>query len=54
MKIWIKYLIGVALGVAIAFLFPQENALAIAIVDFLQDMAIKIGKYSLFRFCFLQ
>ena len=52
MKIWIKYLIGVALGVTIAFLFPQENALAIAIVDFLQDMAIKIGKYSLFPFLF--
>ncbi len=52
MKIWIKYLIGVALGVAIAFLFPQENALANAIVDFIQDMAIKIGKYSLFPFLF--
>ena len=52
MKIWIKYLIGVALGVTIAFLFPQENALAGAIVDFLQDMAIKIGKYSLFPFLF--
>ena len=52
MKIWIKYLIGVILGMTIAFLFPQESEVAKMIVNFLQDMSIKMGKYSLFPFLF--
>ena len=52
MKIWIKYLIGVALGVTIAFLFPQDSEIANNVIDFVQDMAIKISKYSLFPFLF--
>ena len=52
MKIWIKYLIGVVLGVTIAFLFPQDSELANSIISFLQDMAIKASKYSLFPFLF--
>ncbi|MGP1439742.1 MAG: dicarboxylate/amino acid:cation symporter [Treponema sp.] len=52
MKIWIKYLIGITLGITIAFLFPQDSELANNIVIFLQDIAIKIGKYSLFPFLF--
>ncbi|MGP1438158.1 MAG: dicarboxylate/amino acid:cation symporter [Treponema sp.] len=52
MKIWIKYLIGVILGITIAFLFPQDSELANGIISFLQDIAIKAGKYSLFPFLF--
>ena len=52
MKIWIKYLIGIVLGITIAFLFPQDSELANSVVNFLQDMAIKVGKYSLFPFLF--
>lgn len=52
MKIWIKYLVGVALGVTIAFLFPQDSELANNIINFLQEVATKASKYSLFPFLF--
>ena len=52
MKIWIKYLIGIVLGITIAFLFPQDSELANNIINFLQEIAIKTSKYSLFPFLF--
>ena len=52
MKIWIKYLIGIVLGITIAFLFPQDSELANSIINFLQGIAINVGKYSLFPFLF--
>ena len=52
MKIWIKYLIGIVLGITIAFLFPQDSELANSIINFLQGIAINAGKYSLFPFLF--
>jgi hypothetical protein len=52
MKIWIKYLIGIGLGVAIAFLFPKDSEIASDVINFIQDMAINVGKYSLFPFLF--
>ena len=52
MKIWIKYLIGIVLGITIAFLFPQDSELANSRINFLQGIAINAGKYSLFPFLF--
>ena len=52
MKIWIKYLVGIVLGITIAFLFPQDSELANNIINFLQEIAIKTSKYSLFPFLF--
>ena len=52
MKIWIKYLIGVSLGMIIAFLFPTGNSFATSTINFLCDISIKFGKYSLFPFLF--
>ena len=45
MKIWIKYLIGLTLGVGIAFVFPQDSSVATLIIEFLHDMSIRFGKY---------
>jgi len=52
MKIWIKYLIGIGLGVTIAFLFPENSTIASSILNFLHDISIRFGKYSLFPFLF--
>jgi len=52
MKIWIKYLIGLCLGVGIAFAFPQDSNFASLTIGFLHDISIRFGKYSLFPFLF--
>ena len=45
MKVWIKYLIGVALGVLAAFILPVENAAFANAVSFLTELFIRIGRY---------
>lgn len=45
MKVWIKYLIGVALGVLAAFILPTENAAFANAVSFLSELFIRIGRY---------
>lgn len=45
MKVWIKYLIGVALGVLAAFILPTENAAFANAVSFLTELFIRIGRY---------
>lgn len=45
MKVWIKYLIGVALGVLAAFILPTENAAFADAVSFLTELFIRIGRY---------
>ena len=45
MKVWIKYLIGVALGVAAAFILPTENTVCVDIFAFLTDLFIRFGRY---------
>ena len=45
MKVWIKYLIGVALGVLTAFILPAENAAFANAVSFLTELFIRIGRY---------
>ena len=52
MKIWIKYLIGLSLGIGIAFAFPEDSSVASWIITFLHDISIRFGKYSLFPFLF--
>ena len=52
MKIWIKYFIGVILGISIAVLFPEDNSVASSIITFLYDLSLRFGKYSLFPFLF--
>lgn len=45
MKVWIKYLIGVALGVLAAFILPAENVAFANAVSFLTELFIRIGRY---------
>lgn len=45
MKVWIKYLIGVALGVLAAFILPTENAAFANAVAFLTELFIRVGRY---------
>ena len=45
MKVWIKYLIGVALGVLAAFILPTENAAFANAVSFFTELFIRVGRY---------
>ncbi len=45
MKVWIKYLIGLALGVVAAFILPRGNAACLDAVTFLTELFIRIGRY---------
>ena len=45
MKVWIKYLLGVAFGVLAAFILPTENAVFANAVAFLTELFIRVGRY---------
>ncbi|MCQ2575640.1 MAG: cation:dicarboxylase symporter family transporter [Treponema sp.] len=45
MKVWIKYLIGAAIGIGAAVLIPFDNPTAISILSFLTELFIRFGRY---------
>ena len=45
MKVWIKYLLGVILGVTAAFILPLNNSTASDVLTFLTDLFIRFGRY---------
>lgn len=45
MKVWIKYLIGVAIGVLAAFVLPMDNPKCAEVISFLTDLFIRMGRY---------
>jgi len=45
MKVWIKLLIGCALGVTIGFLLPDENAAVTSVLQWLEKLAMGMGRY---------
>ncbi|MBO5482929.1 MAG: dicarboxylate/amino acid:cation symporter [Spirochaetaceae bacterium] len=47
MKIWIKYLIGIALGIIAAFVLPENLLTDTGIVSFLSDIAIRTVRFLL-------
>ena len=47
MKIWIKYLIGIALGIIAAFVLPDNLLTDTGIVSFLSDIAIRTVRFLL-------
>lgn len=47
MKVWIKYLLGIALGVLAALVLPLNNAKGIEILSFLTELFIRFGRYIL-------
>lgn len=45
MKVWIKYLLGVAIGVLAAFILPMDNPACANVISFLTDLFIRVGRY---------
>lgn len=45
MKVWVKYLIGIALGLVVALILPVDNTVIANILSFLNDLVIRIGRY---------
>ncbi len=52
MKLWLKYLIGAALGLAAALILPLDSLRAQAALSFITDLIIRIGRYSLLPLLF--
>ena len=48
MKIWLKYLIGIVLGITFALVAGTENALFTEAADFLSKAAVQFGRYALY------
>ncbi|MDR2247025.1 MAG: cation:dicarboxylase symporter family transporter [Treponema sp.] len=46
MKVWVKLLIGSALGVFLGFMLPQDNQVIMGWLAWLQALAIRIGRYA--------
>jgi len=46
MKIWIKLLIGSALGIVLGSLPPFESRTILSLMDFLEQLALRIGRYA--------
>jgi Na+/H+-dicarboxylate symporter len=52
MKLWIKYLVGIALGLAAAFILPLNSPTASAVLSFLAEFSIRFGRYTLLPLLF--
>ncbi len=52
MKIWIKYLAGILIGLAFALISPLNNPGFNEAVNFLTDLAVQIGRYALYPVLF--
>ncbi len=52
MKIWIKYLTGVLIGLAFALVAPHQNAVFAEITEFLSSLVVHFGRYSLYPVLF--
>ena len=48
MKIWLKYFIGIVLGITFALVAGAENTLFVQAVNFLSKAAIQFGRYALY------
>ena len=47
MKIWLKYLMGIIIGVAAAILLPAQNPQIQKILSFLFELVVRFGRYTL-------
>lgn len=52
MKLWMKYVLGIALGMIAAFILPLQLDSARNAVTFLFDLAIRFGRYTLLPLLF--
>lgn len=51
-KIWIKYLIGIALGLASALILPLDSIHGASILAFITEIVIRIGRFTLLPLLF--
>lgn len=52
MKIWLKYLIGIALGIISAFVIPVDSPTAQSVLNFISDLVIRFGRYIIIPLLF--
>ena len=52
MKLWLKYLIGAALGFAAALILPLDSLQGAAALSFITDIIVRIGRYTLLPLLF--
>ena len=52
MKLWLKYLIGAALGLAAALILPLDSLQGAAALSFITDIIVRIGRYTLLPLLF--
>lgn len=52
MKVWFKYLIGIALGVIFSLVAGSENETFIVVNSFLTELALQIGRYAAYPLLF--
>lgn len=52
MKVWMKYLLALILGVAFSFILPTGNSSVINAINFLSDIVLRFGQYMLFPLVF--
>jgi Na+/H+-dicarboxylate symporter len=52
MKIWIKYLAGIIAGIAFALIAPLQNPDFSGIVQYISDLAVTFGRYSVYPVLF--
>lgn len=53
MKLWIKYLLGIALGIIAAIIIPFNSAKGIEVLAFLSQLFIRFGRYILVPLIFI-
>jgi Na+/H+-dicarboxylate symporter len=47
MKVWIKLLLGILAGVLLARFLPQDDERIIAVMEWLEELILRIGRYAL-------
>ncbi|WP_406034279.1 dicarboxylate/amino acid:cation symporter [Treponema saccharophilum] len=52
MKVWIKYLIGIALGIAAYFILPTKVSSVGVVISGISEFAVRFGRYSLMPLLF--
>ncbi len=52
MKIWLKYILGCALGIIMSLILQSSNQSAIAVVQYLSDFSLSAGRYGLLPLLF--
>ncbi|HAO30748.1 MAG TPA: dicarboxylate/amino acid:cation symporter [Treponema sp.] len=52
MKIWLKYLIGIVIGLITVFIIPLDSVQSQAVLDFIVEMVLRFGRYTLLPLLF--